>query len=131
YTYDQGTNAIGHLSSITETNSANQVTSQIAYAYDLHGRVTSDTRTVNGVLYRTGYAYDKAGRLSGMTYPSSRTVTYAFDGVGRVNQVTTTKDTKSQVGVSTVLFQPSAAVKSYTPGTNKANSRATALNART
>ena len=130
YTYDQGTNAIGHLSSITETNSANQVTSQIAYAYDLHGRVTSDTRTVNGVLYRTGYAYDKAGRLSGMTYPSSRTVTYAFDGVGRVNQVTTTKDTQSQVVVSSVLYQPFGGVKSYTLGNNQVYSRGIDLDGR-
>src|SRR2546427_9484153 len=44
YSYDQGANGIGRLTSITEMNPANQVTSQLAYAYDLHGRVTGETR---------------------------------------------------------------------------------------
>ena len=130
YTYDQGTNAIGHLSSITETNPANQVTSQIAYAYDLHGRVTGETRTVGGVQYVLAYAYDSAGRLTGLTYPSGRTVTYTFDGLGRVNQVTTTKDSQSQVVVSSVLYQPFGGVKGYTLGNGQVYSRGIDLDGR-
>src|SRR5207245_8405794 len=97
-------------------NPANQVTSQIAYAYDLHGRVTGETRTVGGVQYVLAYAYDSAGRLTGRTYPSGRTVTYTFDGLGRVNQVTPTKDSQSQVGAWSARYQPSGRVKGYTPG---------------
>ena len=79
YVYDQGANGIGRLSSITETNPANQVTSVIAYAYDQHGRVLSETRTVNSVPYALGYRYDAFGRLDQLTYPSGRTVNYTFD----------------------------------------------------
>ena len=39
YAYDQGTNGIGRLSSITETDAANQQTSLIQYAYTQQGRV--------------------------------------------------------------------------------------------
>ena len=48
----------------------------------------------------TAYAYDTSGRFAGMTYPSGRTLTYGFDALGRVNQVTTTKDSQSQTLVS-------------------------------
>src|SRR5438552_3261132 len=130
YSYDQGANGIGHLTSITEMNPANQVTSQLAYAYDLHGRVTGETRTVGGVQYVLAYAYDSAGRLTGLTYPSGRTVTYTFDGLGRVNQVTTTKDSQSQVVVSSVLYQPFGGVKGYTLGNGQVYSRGIDLDGR-
>jgi YD repeat-containing protein len=130
YVYDQGANAKGRLSSITETNAANAVTNQIAYAYDLHGRVTSEARTVNGVQYVLGYSYDNAGRLSGMTYPSGRTLTYAFDGLSRVNQVTTTKDSQSHVVVSGVLYQPFGGVQGYTLGNGQVYSRGIDLDGR-
>lgn len=116
YAYDSGTNGLGRLSSITETDPAMLVTSAIAYAYDPHGRVTSETRTVGGIPYALAYAYDAAGRLSGMTYPSGRSVTYAFDALGRVNQVTTTKDAQSQVVVQNVSYHPFGGVTGYTLG---------------
>ena len=130
YAYDQGANGVGHLTSISETNPANQVTSQIAYAYDLHGRVTGETRTVGGVQYVLAYTYDSAGRLTGLTYPSGRTVTYTFDGLGRVNQVTTTKDSQSQVVVSSLLYQPFGGVKGYTLGNGQVYSRGIDLDGR-
>jgi YD repeat-containing protein len=130
YAYDQGANAKGRLSSITETNAANAVTNQIAYAYDVHGRVTSETRTVRGVQYLLAYAYDSAGRLTGLTYPSGRTVSYAFDALGRVNQLTTTKDSQSQIVVSSVLYQPFGGVKGYTLGNSQAYTRSVDLDGR-
>ena len=123
YAYDLGTNGLGRLSSITETNAANQQTSLIQFAYDQHGRVTSETRTVAGVSYAVGYTYDSFGRVSGMTYPSGRTVTYAFDSLGRVNQVSTTKDAQSTVLVQNVQYQPFGAVKSFTLGNGQIYSR--------
>ena len=78
YQYDQGVNQKGRLTTVIEPNSTTQ------YAYNPKGRLTSETRTINGVAYVTGYSYDSAGRLSGMTYPSGRTVTYTLDGLGRI-----------------------------------------------
>lgn len=45
---------------------------------------------MNAVPYVTAYSYDSAGRLAGMSYPSGRTVTYAFDALGRVSEIDTT-----------------------------------------
>jgi YD repeat-containing protein len=131
YTYDQGTNGIGRLSSITERNAANQITSVIAYAYDQHGRVTSETRTVGGLQYVLAYRYDSSGRLDQLTYPSGRTVNYSFDGLGRVGGVTTTKPgEQAQTVVSSVAYHSFGGVKGYTLGNGQTYSRGIDLDGR-
>ncbi len=131
YAYDQGANRIGRLSSITETNPANQVTSVIAYAYDQRGRVTSETRTVGGVQYLLAYRYDSAGRLDQLTYPSGRLVNYGFDGLGRVSQVTTTRPgSAAQTVVSAVAYHPFGGVKSFTLGNGQTYTRGIDLDGR-
>jgi YD repeat-containing protein len=131
YAYDQGANGIGRLSSITETNPANQVTSVIAYAYDQHGRVTSETRTVGGVQYILAYRYDSSGRLDQLTYPSGRTVGYSFDALGRVSGMTTTKaGGEPQNVVSSVGYHPFGGVKGYTLGNGQAYARGIDLDGR-
>jgi YD repeat-containing protein len=79
---------------------------------------------VSGVAYVVAYSYDTAGRMSGMTYPSGRTVTYGFDALGRVNQVNTTNPGESQVVlVQNVQYQPFGGVKSFTLGNGQIYSR--------
>jgi YD repeat-containing protein len=124
YAYDQGMNGLGRLSTITETDPGNAVTSVIAYAYDAHGRVTSETRTLGAIAYVTAYSYDSFGRMSTVTYPSGRTVTYAFDALGRVSQVTTTKPGESpQIVVQNVSYHPFGGVTGYTFGNGQVYSR--------
>jgi YD repeat-containing protein len=131
YAYDVGPNAKGRLTSITETNPANQVTSVIAYAHDLHGRVTSETRTVAGVQYVLGYRYDSAGRLDQLTYPSGRTVNYSFDGLGRVSAVITAKPAEqAQNVVTNVTYHPFGGVKAYTLGNGQVYIRGVDLDGR-
>lgn len=124
YAYDQGVNGLGRLSSITETDPAMQVTSQIAYAYDPNGRVTGETRTLGGQNYVTAYNYDGFGRMDGMTYPSGRAISYSFDALGRVSQVSTTKpgDTP-QVVVQNVTYHPFGGVTGYTFGNGQSYTR--------
>jgi YD repeat-containing protein len=123
YTYDAGTNSLGRLSSITERNPADQITSVIAYTYEQHGRVTSEARTIAGVQYVLGYGYDAAGRLSGLTYPSGRTIAYGFDAAGRVNSVNTTKSGQTQSVVSNVTYHPFGGVNGFTLGNGQVYSR--------
>jgi YD repeat-containing protein len=131
YAYDLGPNGIGRVSSITETNPQNQVTSVLAYAYDLHGRTTSEMRTIAGVAYALGYGYDSAGRFSGMTYPSGRTIAYAFDALGRINQVSTTpQGGTAQIVASSVVYQPFGGVKSFTLGNGQSYTRGYDLDGR-
>jgi YD repeat-containing protein len=131
YVYDQGANGIGRLTSITELDPAQQLTSQLAYAYDQKGRVTTETRTVNGVAYVLAYSYDAAGRLSGLTYPSGRTIAYTFDALGRINQVSTTPQGEgAQIVASSIAYQPFGGVKSYVLGNGQGYTRSYDLDGR-
>ena len=130
YRYDEGTHGTGRLTSISESDAADQLTSRIAYAYDLHGRVTTETRELGGVQYVVAYAYDAAGRLTGLTYPSGRTVAYTLDDLGRVREIVTTKDNQSNVVVEAVKYHPFGGVKGYTLGNRQAYSRSIDLDGR-
>ncbi len=134
YAYDLGANGIGRVSSITETNPQSQVTSLLAYAYDQKGRTTSETRTIAGVAYALAYSYDSAGRMSGMTYPSGRTIAYGFDTLGRVSQVGTTAPASAggatQIVASSIAYQPFGGVKSYTLGNGQTYTRGYDLDGR-
>jgi len=131
YGYDVGTNGEGRLTSITESDPASIVTSVIAYAYDDHGRMTSETRTVAGVQYVSGYRYDTSGRLDQLTYPSGRTVNNSFDSLGRVSGITTTKTGDPQQTVlSDVLYHPFGGVKGYTLGNGRVYTRGIDLDGR-
>ena len=123
FVYDLGANGLGRLTTITETDVAQQTTSQIAYAYDAHGRVTSETRTLGGQTYGVVYNYDSAGRMSGMTYPSGRSVAYSFDALGRVEQITTASEDQADVVVSGVHYHPFGGVKGFTFGNGQVYSR--------
>jgi len=131
YGYDTGTNGIGRLTSITEFDPTHQIASTLGYAYDQHGRTLSETRTINGVAYLLAYSYDAFGRLSGMTYPSGRTITYSFDALGRISQVSTTPAGGSaQVVASNIAYQPFGGVKSYTLGNGRNYTRSYDLDGR-
>jgi YD repeat-containing protein len=130
YVYDQNTNGIGRLSSITERDPANAITNQTSHTYDSHGRVATIATAHGGVTYTVGYSYDGSGRLSGMTYPSGRTLTYSFDALGRVNQVSTTKTGQTQTVVSAVAYHPFGGVKGYTLGNGQVYSRSIDLDGR-
>lgn len=106
FLYDQGANGLGRLSRITDASGA------IEYGYDLHGRVTKETRTVDATPYATLYHYDNMGRLSGMTYPSGRTIDYARDTLGRISQISSTLGTTVLPIVTQVSYQPFGPVQS-------------------
>jgi YD repeat-containing protein len=129
YTYDQGTNGIGHLSTVTETAAdGTTVLQTTGYAYDAKGRMIQETRIVAGVNYVNGYTYEPfTGRLLTMTYPSGRTVSYSYDAMGRITQIGTTAPA-SQGGQSQLLafgitYHPFGGVKSYTLGNNRTVTR--------
>jgi YD repeat-containing protein len=134
YGYDQGANGLGRLTYFAESNPLAQITIAHDYAYDAHGRVVTENRTINRVNYAFGYGYDSAGRLSGMTYPSGRTVAYGFDPVGRISQVSTTAPANlggsTQTVASNITYQPFGGVKSYTLGNGRSYVRSYDLDGR-
>jgi RHS repeat-associated protein len=83
YSYDSGTNAVGHLTSLTD-----QVGSG-SYGYDIMGRIVTETRSLIGannasVSKSMSYGYDLAGAATTLTYPSGKIITYTPDSAGRM-----------------------------------------------
>src|SRR5205807_7890037 len=78
YTYDQGTNGIGHLTALTDQAGS------ASYSYDILGRVSSEQRTLAGVTKSMGYTYNLDGSVAAVTYPSGAVLTYTPNSAGRV-----------------------------------------------
>jgi RHS repeat-associated protein len=80
YTYDTATNGKGRLASTASTGSSFNYGT-----YDALGRVLTASQVLGGQTYSQTLSYDLAGHTKTMTYPSGRTVTYAYDSAGRTN----------------------------------------------
>jgi len=81
YTYDEGENGIGELTTVTEGFGAT------SYAYDSLGHMTLMTRSINGQSYSKAYTYDLAGEVLTETYPSGRTVRMVRDAAARITGI--------------------------------------------
>jgi RHS repeat-associated protein len=82
YAYDSGTNAIGHLTSLTDQAGT------ASYTYDILGRLAAETRTLTGannasISKNLSYEYNLDGSLYKLHYPSGNVVTYTPDSAGR------------------------------------------------
>jgi hypothetical protein len=66
YTYDQGTNGIGHLTSWSDLVGTG------SYTFDPLGRMTGETRSINGVQKSMSYSYNLDSSLNTLTYPAAR-----------------------------------------------------------
>ncbi len=99
------------------------------YAYDAWGRVLRKTQAVGSDAsvrsFAVGYRH-AAGRLTGITYPSGRVLSYAFDAQGRVTGVA--------IGGQTVLsgatYLPFGAVQGWTWANGQQYGRAADLDGR-
>jgi YD repeat-containing protein len=130
YAYDAGTNGIGRLASITERDPANAITHQTSYAYDVHGRVLTVGTFHAGVTYNVGYSYDASGRLSGMTYPSGRTLGYIRDALGRIGAINMIFNGQTRPLVANVTYHPFGGMKSYVLGNGQVYTRSIDLDGR-
>ena len=84
YAYD----VHGNLTSVTDPNG--NVTS---YAYDDFGRMLRQTSPVTGV---TNYTYDEAGNLISTTDANTATTTRSYDALGRVLTAISSRDSDTQ-----------------------------------
>jgi len=84
YGYDQTsfngltiTNGKGRRTGMTDASG------QTAWSYDANGSVLTERRTISGVTKVTSYTYNLDGSVATVTYPSGRTITYAYNAAGR------------------------------------------------
>jgi RHS repeat-associated protein len=80
FAYDQGANAVGRLSSITDNFG------QTSFGYDSLGHVNSKTNTVGGVSLPVSYVYQNR-QLTSLTTPSGQSVTYTYNGNNRIASI--------------------------------------------
>jgi RHS repeat-associated protein len=113
YTYDSGTNAIGHLTSLTDQAGT------ASYAYDILGRLTAETRTLTGannaaISKNLSYEYNLDGSLYKLHYPSGAVVTYAPDSAGRILSAI---DSGSGINyVTSATYGPDSALTGFVSG---------------
>ena len=98
--YDQGTNGLGRLTSMTD--SAGTAT----YSYDIYGNVSSETLVRDGITQVHSYTYDGADRVTSITYPSSKRVDYFYDSTGRADEVRLTDNGTVTVLASSITYRP-------------------------
>ena len=110
YTYDEGNNAKGRLSGMTDQSGA------YTYTYDTDGNLVVEERIIEGMIYTTAYTYDAAGILTGISYPNGRTVTYALDATGRTTAVTTTLGGGTVVVAENITYLPFGPLTGYDTG---------------
>ena len=81
YVYDQGANAIGKVSSLTDPAGS------ASYTYDNLGRIKTEQRTIASASKSMSYTYNLDGSLATATYPSNAVITYTPDAAGRTGMV--------------------------------------------
>ena len=83
-------------------------------SYDKMGREWGEQRTTNTVTKTTGYTYNLDGSLATLTYPSGRTITYAYNGA---EQPTSATDTANSINYAeSATYAPQGAVASLALG---------------
>ena len=108
YTYDQGTNAIGRRSGMTD------VPGSTTWIYDSMGRVASESRVTSNITKTTSYLYNKDGSIQSITYPSTRVVSYTYNKAGRAISVI---DSTGSINYATsATYAPQGALSAYTNG---------------
>jgi RHS repeat-associated protein len=110
FRYDEGTNGKGHLTGRSDRSGTYQ------YSYAATGNLIKEEKSIDGVTFVTAYTYDPAGILTGITYPSGRTVTYGLDTAGRISKVTTAKDGTTHTLAQNIAALPFGPITQLTYG---------------
>jgi RHS repeat-associated protein len=79
--YDQGTNGIGRLTSVTDAGGVR------TFAYDARGNLVQQSTTAGGFTTTIGYAYNLDGRLTQVTYPSGKVASYTRNSLGQITAI--------------------------------------------
>ncbi len=105
FTYDTGTNGVGHLTGASDANHA------LSWGYDALGRVISKSQTVNGVTKSVGYVFT-SGDLTTLITPSGQMVTYGYNANHQVTSMTVNGTTV----LNNVTYEPLGPVNGWTWG---------------
>jgi RHS repeat-associated protein len=119
YTYDQGTQSLWTLSSVSDPASS------VTYTYDTLGRKVSETRDLGDLDYTLGYGYNIASNLTNIVYPDGWRTDYKYRR-GYIEWVDYTDPSGSLTHlISDIAYAPNSTMKSilYGNGVVKNTSR--------
>jgi len=103
YQYDQGTNGIGRLTTMTDASGST------TWTYDQYGDVLTQRQQTGSVTLTTTLTYNVAGRLASITYPSGRVVTVSYN----MDQILELDTTGGATLARSVTYQPFGRVASW------------------
>ncbi len=115
FTYDQGTNGVGRMSSFLDE------TGSTTFEYTKFGNLDTKTQVVTGFNDLTyqgfndlviDYDYDNYNRVGTMTYPSGLQLSYEYDGLSRINKIVTFIDSKKVEVAKNVDYLPFGSIES-------------------
>lgn len=112
FTYDQGSNGIGHLTGAADANHS------MSFNYDALGEMTGMSQTVGGVGRSISYSYTNTDITSIVT-PSGQTVQYGYN----VNHQITSVEVNGITVLSNVSYEPFGPVAGWTWGNGGAFTR--------
>ena len=95
------------------------------YHYGELGELLTETYAVGSQSYNLSYQYDAAGQLTGMTYPSGRTLTYTLNSDGQITAMTTLASGQNRTShslVSNASYLPFGPLSSFSYGNGLINS---------
>ena len=121
--YDQGTNGIGKLSSMTYTGGST------SWTYDGFGRLDSKVQVLGTaapfIVFKVQKTYDAANRVATLTYPSGKVIAITYTN-GQATALTV-----DGVNVATnITYTPFGAPLSWTWGSGTTHTRSFDLNGR-
>jgi len=110
YSYDAGTYGKGRRTGITDPSG------DTTFGYDARGRLAQKNSTILGHGYTMGTSYSPGSRVMSVTYPSSRTLDYTRDSMGRMQGLSTTYNTNTATLVSNMTYNPFGSPKGLNTG---------------
>ncbi|HEU4509335.1 MAG TPA: RHS repeat-associated core domain-containing protein [Pyrinomonadaceae bacterium] len=88
---------------------------------DAIGRQSLKIQRTSGVDYQMSLAYNNVGAVTSLVYPSGQSVSYAYDGAGRLNSLTgTLGDGITRTYSTGILYSPFGGISKEQFGTNSA-----------
>jgi RHS repeat-associated protein len=112
YTWDSCTNGIGRLCNL------NNGSSQLAFGYDLHGRLTQHSQTVGAVTLTVNYHYNLNGQRDQLTTPSGQLLAYAWQN-GRIDSISV----NGQPVIGQIAYEPDGQLGGWVWGNNTPHQR--------
>jgi RHS repeat-associated protein len=87
YTYDVAPDGVATTYSVGRLSTMADASGTVKFYYDKSGRAVRTIKRVDGTDYDFMASYDAMSRLTGITYPDSETVSYAYNEGGQLKSV--------------------------------------------